>query len=292
MPTFGPETHVAALPEVQAEIGYLPPEIERAEVRVYPASSGLEAVRPDTYSVTVAIRDMRGAADRLSLDGQGFEFHAHASSFDDFYTEPEVRARYYPEVSRVLKEMLRAAEVFVFDHNVRSSVRAARGEPGVREPVDQAHNDYTEESGPKRRDAILEAVGRQDLADRAFALVNLWRPIVGPVLDTPLALCDAASVAAEDLVVTDIYHFADGNITTPAHSGVIYSLHHNPSHRWFFASEMQPDEVLLLKCYDSRKDGRARFMPHTGFKNPSCPRDFVARESIEARTLVVFETLR
>lgn len=52
---------------------------------------------------------------------------------------------------------------------------------------------------------------------------------------------------------------------------------------------MQPDEVLLLKCYDSRTDGRARFMPHTGFQNPACPRDFVPRESIEARTLFVFD---
>jgi hypothetical protein len=291
MSSPNPDTHVAALPEVEAEIGYLPPEIERAEVRVYPAASGLETVRPATQAVTMPIRDLRPAADRLRLDRQGFEFHAHASSFQDFYTQAEVRARYYPEVSRVLKEMTRAEAVFVFDHNVRSSVRAARGEPGVREPVDQAHNDYTEESGPKRRDAILEKAGRGDLADRAFALVNLWRPIVGPVLDTPLALCDAGSVATADFVTTDIHHFADGDITTPAHSGVIYSLHHNPRHRWFFASEMQPDEVLLLKCYDSRKDGRARFMPHTGFNNPSCPREFVPRESIEARTLVVFESL-
>jgi len=36
-------------------------------------------------------------------------------------------------------------------------------------------------------------------------------------------------------------------------------------------------------------DGRARFMPHTGFNNPECPPEFVPRESIEARTLVVFE---
>jgi hypothetical protein len=45
---------------------------------------------------------------------------------------------------------------------------------------------------------------------------------------------------------------------------------------------------LLLKCFDSRLDGRARFTPHTAFENPACPRDFVARESIEVRTLVVF----
>jgi hypothetical protein len=30
-------------------------------------------------------------------------------------------------------------------------------------------------------------------------------------------------------------------------------------------------------------------MPHTGFSNPECPPDFVPRESIEARTLVIFE---
>jgi hypothetical protein len=47
--------------------------------------------------------------------------------------------------------------------------------------------------------------------------------------------------------------------------------------------------VLLLKCYDSRADGRARFTPHTGFKNPACPPDFVPRESIEVRTLLVFD---
>jgi hypothetical protein len=51
---------------------------------------------------------------------------------------------------------------------------------------------------------------------------------------------------------------------------------------------MQPDEFLLLKCFDSRSDGRARFTPHTAFENPACPRDFIARESIEVRTLVVF----
>ena len=290
MSSPGSEKRFADLPKVEAEIGYIPPEIERAVVRVYPASSGLEAEQPETYPVRMPIRDLRPAADQFSIDEHGFEFHAQASAFGDFYNAAEVRARYYPEVARVLREMLDAEAVFVFDHNVRSAVRAARGEPGVREPVAQAHNDYTEESGPRRRDAILAAVGRQDLVDRAFALVNLWRPIIGPVLDTPLALCDSASVAPDDYVTTDIHHFADGNITTPAHSGMIYSLHHNPRHRWFYASEMQPDEVLLLKCYDSRRDGRARFMPHTGFDNPICPRDFVPRESIEARTLVVFDS--
>jgi hypothetical protein len=109
------------------------------------------------------------------------------------------------------------------------------------------------------------------------------------VLDNPLALCDARSVSPEDLVATDILHFGEHDLAVPRHSGQIYSVRHNPAHRWFYVSEMRPDEVLLLKCYDSRADGRARFMPHTGFRNPACPSEFVPRESIEARTLVVFD---
>jgi hypothetical protein len=159
----------------------------------------------------------------------------------------------------------------------------------VRVPVDQVHNDYTEQSGSKRTQELLDAAGRSDLADRRVAFVNLWRPIAGPVLDNPLAVCDARSVAPADLVATDIHHFGEDDLTVPRHSGQIYSVRHNPAHRWFYVSAMRPDEFLLLKCYDSRTDGRARFMPHTGFQNPACPSDFVPRESIEARTLVVFD---
>jgi hypothetical protein len=49
---------------------------------------------------------------------------------------------------------------------------------------------------------------------------------------------------------------------------------------------MQPDEALLLKCYDSSTDGRARFAPHTAFEDPTAPADRLPRESIELRTLV------
>jgi hypothetical protein len=155
--------------------------------------------------------------------------------------------------------------------------------------VDQVHNDYTERSGPKRKREVLEAAGRLDLADRRVAFVNLWRPIVGPVQDNPLALCAASSVAPEDFVETDIRHFGEDDLDTPRHTGQIYSVRHNPAHQWFYVSDMLPDEFLLLKCYDSRTDGRARFMPHTGFRNPACPPRHVPRESIEARTLVVFD---
>jgi hypothetical protein len=277
------------LPAVEAQLTYLAPGDDAPQVRVYPPASGLATVRPGSVQHGVSIRDARPIADRLRLDEHGFELHSRRTAFADFYDEAAVRERYYPEVQSVAQAIMGALTVVVFDHNVRSAARAARGEHGVRTPVDQVHNDYTEQSGPKRKREILEAAGRSDLADRHVAFVNLWRPIVGPVLDNPLTVCDARTVSPEDLVATEIHHFGESDLTVPRHSGQIQSVRYNPDQRWFYVSEMRPDEFLLLKCYDSHVDGRARFMPHTGFRNPACPSEFVPRESIEARTLVVFD---
>ena len=59
----------------------------------------------------------------------------------------------------------------------------------------------------------------------------------------------------------------------------------NPNHRWFYVPGMQPEEALLLKCYDSAHDG-TRFGPHTAFVDPTTPPGAPLRESIELRTLV------
>jgi hypothetical protein len=277
------------LPTVTASIRYLASAGGPVQVRVYPPGSRRATERPPSVQHEVLIHDARPIANTLRLDEQGFELHSHRSAFTDFYDDAAVRDRYYAEVQAAVRAMTGALEVIVFDHNVRSAARAARGEVGIRLPVDQVHNDYTESSGPKRKLEILEAAGRTDLKDRHVAFVNLWRPIVGPVWDNPLALCEAGSVAPADLVATDIQHFGEDDLSTPRHHGEIYSVTFSPAHRWFYLSQMQPDEVLLLKCYDSHADGRARFMPHTGFQNPACPTVFVPRESIEARTLVVFD---
>jgi hypothetical protein len=237
----------------------------------------------------VPIRDVRPDAQSLRLDEHGFELHNGRTDFADFLDEAAVRAEYYPEVQQRLQQILGARAVVAFDHNVRSVTRAARGERGVREPANQVHNDYTERSGPRRKLEILAAAGRSDLTDRHIAFVNLWRPLVGPIYDNPLAVCDARSVAPDDLVNTEILHFVEDDLVEPRHRGDVYSVRYNPAHRWYYVQAMQPDEFLLLKCFDSRVDGRARFMPHTGFDNPACPLGSVAREIIEVRTLAVFD---
>ena len=130
-----------ALPAVAGELSFLAPGDGPVEVRVFPPASGRATVRPASARHVVPIRDARPIADRLRLDEHGFELHSRATAFADFYDEAAVRSRYYPEVESLVRGILGALAVVVFDHNVRSAARAARGEVGVRLPVDQAHND-------------------------------------------------------------------------------------------------------------------------------------------------------
>lgn len=280
---------ITELPAVTAPLSFLAPGETAPQVRIYPPASGLATAQPALATHRVSIRDVRPIAASLSLDEQGFELHTRATRFAEFYDEAAVRARYYPEVETLVRDLTSALAVVAFDHNVRSVVRAARGDRGVRAPVDQVHNDYTEHSGPKRAREILAAAGRTDLAGRHVAFVNLWRPIVGPILDNPLAVCDARSVDTADLVGTEILHFGEDDLTLPRHRGDVQSVRYNDAQRWHYVAAMEPAEFLLLKCYDSRTDGRARFLPHTGFDHPNRPSEFLPRESIETRTLVVFD---
>ena len=168
----------------------------------------------------------------------------------------------------------------VFDHNVRTSAEALREEKRVREPVRVVHNDYTVKSGPQRvRDLLPEAEAKERLQHR-FAMINVWRSIRGPVRRMPLALIDARSIAQDDLVATDLVY--------EGRTGEVYQTAFNPDHRWYYFPEMARDEALLIKCYDSMEDGRARFTAHTAFDDPTTPPDAPPRESIEARTLVFF----
>ena len=67
--------------------------------------------------------------------------------------------------------------------------------------------------------------------------------------------------------------------------GETYRVRYNPAHRWFYVPEMQSDEAVLIKCYDSAEDGTARFTAHSAFEDPTAPADVLPRESIELRTI-------
>ena len=283
-----PTVDVADLPHVMAQMAYTKPVVGEARIRVFPPSSGRKIESPERERIPVPVYDCRPILAELTLDEAGFQVLSHRSAFHDFYDPEQVKKVYYPESVELIKAATGALEVFIFDHNVRNQTRSDRGEIGVREPVDGAHNDYTLSSGPRRIREILQDNDALKYIDHRAALINSWRPIVGPVQDFPLAVCHARTTKLDDFIPTEIQHYLEGNLETPSLTGEIYSFQHSDAHRWFAVSDMQPDEAYLLKCFDTADDGRAIFTGHTGYRNPACPPDFKPRESIELRTVVVF----
>ena len=264
---------------MKATLNYSDVSAGRPEFFVYRAPEGAPRRTPRRDAQTVTIHDGREVDDDLSLDRQGVALVRHDTQVVDFYDADEVRSRYFPEVEQLVHRETGAARVVAFDHNVRCTTLAEQGERGAQMPVRFVHNDYTLRSAPQRVRDLMGDEARELLRHR-FAVINVWRPIRGPVLATPLAVCDASSMQLEDFVATDL-RYRD-------RSGEVYSVTFRPEHRWYFFPRMERHEAILLKCYDSSTDGRARFTAHSAFDDPGTPDDSPPRESIEVRTLAFF----
>jgi hypothetical protein len=128
------------------------------------------------------------------------------------------------------------------------------------------------------RDHLPPQEADQRLRGR-FAIVNVWRPLA-KVESLPLALCDARTIAPSDLVPSDLVY--------PDKVGETFSIAYNPAHRWFYFPELEPDEPVLLKIYDSRDDGTARLSAHSAFADPTSRPNAPPRRSIELRALLFF----
>jgi hypothetical protein len=272
---------IGQLPRVEAALSYLEPMNGKPYSLEYEPPPGVPRTTAVYRDHTVTIRDVRPVASALSLEREGFQLLSAASSVSNFYDQEAVQTRYYAETVSLLEQSTGASRVVVFDHTIRRRIPGATDRTnGIpRQPVPRVHIDYTVKSGPQRvRDLLGEEAG--DLLRRRFSVVNVWRPIRGPIQDAPLAVADAQSVGPDDLVATDLVY--------PGRTGEIYYVKFNPSHRWFYAPAMRQDEAMLIKCFDSAEDGRARFVPHAAFADPATPAGALPRESIELRTLVFY----
>ena len=230
----------------------------------------------------VTIHDGRSDKQSSSLDVEGFRLVSQKTEVEDFYDELRVEQTYHEEVKTLLTEIMGAGRIEVFDDTRRSSSLERQRDKNIREPADIVHNDYTARSGVKRlRDHFADDPDEAEkLLQRRFAIVNVWRSIAGPIYNYPLVLCDAATVRPEDLV--SVERRAEDR------TGELQVALHGTEQRWYYFPEMQMDEALLFKTFDSETDGRARFTIHSSFEDPDAPADAVPRESIETRCLVFF----
>jgi len=277
------ERPIAAIAPVSVEtvLNYTRKTGTRPVSYTYDPPAGVPRYSGEVDARTVSLQNAR-LYDGFGLDTSGFEQIRHHSSFVDWseFRNPKlVEAVYYPEVVAALLAHTGARKVIVFDHTLRDS-DAASGSASLREPVRRVHDDQTFESAPRRLAKHLPPEEAAAQLHRRFAIVNFWRPIGGPVQQAPLAMCDARSIETGDLIPSDLVY--------REWTGETYSFAYNPRHRWYWYPNQTPDEVTLLKIYDSKSDGVARLTAHTSFSDPTSPASPAPRRSIEVRTLVLW----
>ena len=195
----------------------------------------------------VTMHDGRAIAPPATLESHGFALVNSKSELNEaaFRDDETVVATYYDEIRDMVKKASGASRVHVFDHTVRESgntnLNAKEGESAA--PVPRVHCDYTHDGAPRRlkllgdagiyshlRERMLDTSEVDELAAKRFAFINVWRSIddAGPIMQKPLAVCDEASVRAEDRFLYEL-HFPD-------RVGENYSLKFSQNHKWYVES--------------------------------------------------------
>lgn len=271
----------AGVRTVRGAVNYLAPMRERP--RYYANDHSRDVLELEEREVTIA--DARSAADAPRLDREGFTLVGHRSAVADFRDREEVARVHRGEIVALLKELSGADEVIVSSPGVlRFSERS--GNAGTLDNSYPARFIHIDISDPTAR-AMAERAAPGDFSRvRRFAHFNVWRVFSPPPQDAPLALCDARSLRAEDLVAADAVFDSPGQ---PEWSFEGLLVRYSPDHRWWYWSNMNVDEVLVFKTNDS-DPSHPHNVPHSAFDDPGCPPDAAPRASIEMRGVALWYT--
>jgi hypothetical protein len=257
---------------VRAEIGYC----EDTGKRPYFYANAHEKDYVPLAPVEVEIADARSM--ECSLDREGFVLVPHKSAVADLSDLDQVAAVHVGEIEQLLLDVTGADHVAVGKMGIlRFSERAGQNDAHDNShPARFAHVDMSVEAAQGFRQ-MGAPEGRTIARSAQF---NVWRVLTPPPQDVPLALCAWTSIEMDDLIAGDaIFDPPDGS---PEWSFENYVIKVNPAHRWFYFSDMTPDEALVFKTSES-DPARAQLMPHGAFDNPLAPADAPARISLEMR---------
>ncbi|MBI5720432.1 MAG: methyltransferase [Burkholderiales bacterium] len=272
---------------MSAQLGYIASPESRPVNYMYDPPQGVSKENCEYDFRDVRIADARNLASTTSVHREGFELWSASSAIDRFDDSEVIARMYYPECIELACAATGGSSAVVFDHLLRKREAGRppltfgrKGDGTQPGSVGRVHNDYTDESGRRRLGLVLRD---PELAARVrrYCIVNIWRSAKGPIVDTPLAVCDARTVSVRDMVASEI-RYTD-------RTGEIYLFEHSQQHRWYYYPEMDRHEALVFKQYDSQVSGVARFTPHAAFDLADIAEDAPLRESIEVRCLVLFD---
>jgi hypothetical protein len=266
---------------IRAKFNYVVPTDKPAIRYIDWPEMEANAIPPQYEQREMVVRNGRPLRNTFDIDTHGFVFVDHVTQMKDFTDEAERTRVYDAEVKALVMKHTGASDVVVFDHTVRVTDEGAGRVSGARPTVKGVHNDYTERSAPIRLREIVGAEEAERRMKKRWAIVQVWRAIRGPVLIDPLGICDGRSIPQQGFIrVERRYKYRTGEV---------YHIAYNPAHEWFWFPQMNRNEALVFKVFDSDTTKPSRFTAHSAFDDPNTAPDAPPRESIETRTFAFFD---
>ncbi|KAI1456284.1 hypothetical protein F4805DRAFT_233817 [Annulohypoxylon moriforme] len=253
----------------------------------------------------VRVDSMRGKDD-LALETSGFEVMPFTSplSYRDFDDVDKITGVLLPAFCEKLKEHLGAKEVVALDHAVRRRHENFPISIGknyeYNQPTMMVHVgksiitanctslgtesalDFSVDEGERMLRVMYPDQG-EEIIKGGWKVVNIWRPLRGPLNDWPLAICDSRTVNHE----TDTM---PGDIVFTKWATENLQVHHSDKQKWYYLPDQTADEVLIFKSAESSPD-KCQAVPHGSFYNPHVSEEEPARESIDCRFFVLYAPL-
>jgi len=273
---------IAARPRtVEAEINYLGPMDSMPYFYARDHDRDHMVLEP----CRVDIADARQADPAPSLDREGFTLVPHKSAVTDFEDMEATANIYAPEIAALVREVTGADHAVARGTVLRFSQQRNRDAYVNSLPAGFVHMDVSRESF-----ARFAAMGLGDHPDREALLagryvgLNIWRVLTPPPQDLPLAVCAANSVTEADRITGEAR--VDGvGIEEFRFGSSLYRP--NPRHRWFYYRDMNPDEALIFKQFDTA-DPDMVGVPHVAFADSSAENP-VPRASAEIRAFAYWK---
>ena len=257
-----------------AELNFVPPMPAAPMLNLTASGRGNVTLDPQT----VEISDADALDPPATLASHGFTAVPFTAPKPDEHTEAAYRQIFANLAADALKKELGATVCWGMPGSVQVRNSGASNEQA---PIAITHTDFT----PTKAAALAQAISSRAprLHGRPlerYAAFNVWWLAREGPQDRPLALCDAATIAAADLQIGQADMMSPDKVTL--HQGIVTYMRHSPKQRWYWYPNLGPDRLLLFSGFDSDAS-MPTMVTHSAFTNSECPPDAPPRVSVECR---------
>ncbi|KAF2795572.1 S-adenosyl-L-methionine-dependent methyltransferase, partial [Melanomma pulvis-pyrius CBS 109.77] len=278
--------------QVVAQMRFLEPwDKSRGDpyVRISP-EPGYDRMNFDWRDYTAKITGARPKKGDFGLDTQGFAYYddtvpvnvVTALRSDD---KNAVKQLYYPHIEEFVKKITGAPRVIIFDHTLRkprTELGLTENNDGKEQPATMVHCDQSEKGALRRLQMNLgENETLDDVLKRRIQMINIWRPLNGPVKDWPLATMDFETVKPNEMYSCNLLK------DTNEERGKTATYTFSEAQKWFYLDKHRTDEVTVIKIWDNKAGGLSRYSAPSAFDHPDAPVDVEPWESVEVRCFAI-----